>query len=92
VGCSRRWFATTIRRLESADNDTTFGSRRGIAAPGPHAPQQNHLLEALSDIQLERILPALLLVPMPLGKVLYESDDVLRHVYFPIDCTSPCSM
>ena len=23
---------------------------------------------------------------MPLGKVLYESGDVLRHVYFPIDC------
>jgi CRP-like cAMP-binding protein len=24
-------------------------------------------------------------VPMPLGKVLYESGDVLRHVYFPTD-------
>ena len=23
---------------------------------------------------------------MPLGKVLYESGDVLRHVYFPTDC------
>jgi CRP-like cAMP-binding protein len=23
---------------------------------------------------------------MPLGKVLYESGDVLRHVYFPVDC------
>lgn len=23
---------------------------------------------------------------MPLGKVLYESGEVLRHVYFPIDC------
>jgi hypothetical protein len=23
---------------------------------------------------------------MPLGTVLYESGDVLRHVYFPVDC------
>jgi CRP-like cAMP-binding protein len=23
---------------------------------------------------------------MPLGKVLYEAGDVLRHVYFPVDC------
>ena len=33
----------------------------------------------------ERIYPHLQLVPMPLGKVLYESGDVLRHVYFPTD-------
>ena len=53
---------------------------------GPHAPQQNHLLAALSDAERERILPNLQLVPMPLGKVLYESGDTLRHVYFPTDC------
>jgi len=35
---------------------------------------------------MERLLPALELVPMPIGKVLYESGDTLRHVYFPIDC------
>ena len=29
--------------------------------------------------------PHLQLVTMPLGKVLYESGDVLRHVYFPTD-------
>ncbi len=54
--------------------------------PGTQTPQQNHLLEALSDLERARILPHLQLVPMPLGKVLYESGDVLRHVYFPIDC------
>jgi len=63
-----------------------FGSRRGMAVPDTRTPQQNHLLEALSDLERERILPHLQLVPMPLGKVLYESGDVLRHVYFPIDC------
>src|SRR6185437_4168141 len=34
----------------------------------------------------ERIGPHLQLVSMPLGKVLYESGDVLGHVYFPINC------
>jgi len=57
-----------------------------MAVPDTRTPQQNHLLEALSDLERERILPHLQLVPMPLGKVLYESGDVLRHVYFPIDC------
>ena len=47
------------------------------------APQQNHLLAALSAAERERIYPQLKLVPMPLGKVLYESGDVMRHVYFP---------
>jgi CRP-like cAMP-binding protein len=48
-------------------------------------PQQNHLLAALSSAERERIYPHLRLVPMPLGKVLYESGDLLSHVYFPID-------
>ena len=33
-----------------------------------------------------RLLPNLELVALPLGKVLYESGDTLRHVYFPVDC------
>jgi hypothetical protein len=33
----------------------------------------------------ERLYPHLQLVTLPLGKVLYESRDVLRHVYFPTD-------
>jgi CRP-like cAMP-binding protein len=48
-----------------------------------HAPEQNHLLAALSPAARERIYPHLQCVPMPLAKVLYESGDVLRHVYFP---------
>jgi len=53
--------------------------------PPTHDPQQNHLLAALSADERERVYPALQLVQMPLGKVLYESGDVLRHVYFPTD-------
>jgi len=52
------------------------------AAPDP---QQNHLLAALSPTERGRVYPHLRLVPMPLGKVLYESGDLLRHVYFPTD-------
>lgn len=49
-------------------------------------PQSNYLLHALSQAERERIYPYLELIQMPLGKVLYESGDVQRHVYFPIDC------
>lgn len=50
-----------------------------------HVLQQNHLLAALSDEVRQRLLPHLELVPLPLGKVLYESGATLRHVYFPTD-------
>jgi CRP-like cAMP-binding protein len=46
-------------------------------------PEQNHLLAALSPAARERIYPHLQYIAMPLAKVLYESGDVLRHVYFP---------
>ena len=60
--------------------------RTGLFMPDPtHNPQQNHLLAALSAAERERLYPHLRLVPMPLGEVLYESGDVLRHVYFPTD-------
>src|SRR5665213_1613194 len=49
------------------------------------APKQNRLLDALSPAARERLYPYLELVEMPLGKVLYESGDALRHVYFPTD-------
>ncbi len=51
-----------------------------------HEPRQNRLLAALSAAEAERVFPHLQSVPMPLGKVLYESGDTLRHVYFPADC------
>jgi CRP-like cAMP-binding protein len=51
-----------------------------------HMPGQNHLLAALSAAERERLYPHLRLVPMPLGHALYESGDVLRYVYFPLDC------
>ena len=53
--------------------------------PDSHDPQQNHLLAALSAAERTRLYPHLRLIQMPLGKVLYESGDVLRHVFFPTD-------
>jgi CRP-like cAMP-binding protein len=58
---------------------------RSSSTPESSSPQQNRLLAALSPDERERIFPHLQPVQMPLGKVLYESGDVLRHVYFPTD-------
>ena len=47
-------------------------------------PKDNGLLAALPVEEWLRIKPQLEWVEMPLGKVLYESDGALSHVYFPI--------
>ena len=46
-------------------------------------PRKNHLLAALADESYQRLLPALELIAMPLGWVLYESGGKLNYVYFP---------
>ena len=46
-------------------------------------PKQNHLLDALLIGEFNRLLPNLVLVELPLGKVLYEAGGLLEHVYFP---------
>jgi CRP-like cAMP-binding protein len=53
--------------------------------PGIVFPQQNHILDALPTAERERIFPHLKLVTLPLGAVLYEAGDALRHIYFPTD-------
>lgn len=49
----------------------------------PTIPRQNHLLAALPAAEFERWQPALELVDLALGQVLYESGVQLRNVYFP---------
>ncbi len=49
------------------------------------SPQQNLLLASLPAEVQERLAPHLELVALPLGMVLYESGDTMRHVYFPTD-------
>jgi CRP-like cAMP-binding protein len=43
----------------------------------------NRLLAALPDAEWRRWQPALQIVDMPLGQVVYESGTTLSHVYFP---------
>ena len=46
-------------------------------------PLQNHLLAALPGEVLARLTPSMDTIALPLGKVLYESGDSLRYIYFP---------
>ena len=48
-------------------------------------PRDNHILDALPDEERDRLFPHLSFVSMPLGKVLYESGETLKHIYFPTD-------
>jgi len=50
-----------------------------------HLPEikQNLLLASLADAELENWLPDLEFIQMPLGKVLYESGEIEKYVYFP---------
>jgi CRP-like cAMP-binding protein len=50
----------------------------------PHqAEGANRLLAVLPDEERHRLVPHLELIPLPLGKALYESGDRLRNVYLP---------
>lgn len=46
-------------------------------------PSQNRLLAALSNGELEQLLPSLEPVTLPVGKMLYEPGEQLSHAYFP---------
>jgi CRP-like cAMP-binding protein len=49
-------------------------------------PAVNHLLAALPRNDLARLLPALAPVSLKFGEILYEPNQPIPHVYFPIDC------
>ena len=46
-------------------------------------PAENLLLAALPKDVRRRLQPDLELIPLSVGKVIYESNDALSHVYFP---------
>ena len=48
-----------------------------------NSPTCNHLLNALPQVDYERLEPYLESVTLKLGEVLYESGDQMRHAYFP---------
>jgi CRP-like cAMP-binding protein len=45
----------------------------------------NLLLATIPEEAQKTLFPSLKKISLPLGKVLYESGDVLHHVYFPTD-------
>jgi CRP-like cAMP-binding protein len=49
----------------------------------PPDPRQNHILNALPQLEREQLFPHLKLVALPLGTVVYESGAAMRHIYFP---------
>jgi CRP-like cAMP-binding protein len=54
--------------------------------PALARPEDNQILAALPAAERERLFTHLERIQMPLGSVLYESGDTLRHIYFPTDC------
>jgi CRP-like cAMP-binding protein len=46
-------------------------------------PIQNQLLAALPTKEYKRLLPHLEHISLPLMSILYESGDIIEHVYFP---------
>jgi len=57
----------------------------GLGSMRSHLPamQQNRLLASLPHELLENWLPDLEFLQMPLGRVLYESREIEKYVYFP---------
>ena len=49
------------------------------------SPRQNQLLAALPAADYERLLPDLELVPLELGRAVYESGGEEKYAYFPTD-------
>lgn len=74
--------------MATRNSNTDAGRPRPRSRPDadsqarPH-PRLNHLLAALPAVDYARIGPALELIPMKLGGVLYEPGVRLRYVYFP---------
>lgn len=50
-----------------------------------HVPGQNRLLTALPKHEYDRLRPHLDTVPLPLRTILYEADEPITHVFFPLN-------
>jgi CRP-like cAMP-binding protein len=49
-----------------------------------HVPGENRLLVALPKDEYEHLLPHLEKVSLPLRKILYEANEPIAHVFFPL--------
>ncbi len=57
-------------------------------APAHGNPRRNLILGALSEADYDAVTEMLDVVNLTAGQVIYESGDVLQHVYFPATCTA----
>jgi CRP-like cAMP-binding protein len=72
--------ATPAHANGSAKADALVGAMLTLVEP---EALKSHLLAALPRAVLDRWLPMLEVVELPLGSVLYESGSTLSHAYFP---------
>ena len=49
-------------------------------------PRTNALLEAMTPVRRSRLARLMAPTVLTLGDVLYEADENIRYIYFPIDC------
>lgn len=73
----------TASTTKKSDVSASRSPHNGPIVSSSHESKLNRLLAALPDAPMERWLPDLALVDMPLGYVLYESGKTEHHVYFP---------
>ena len=64
-------------------HDHTTPSDSIALAPG-EAITRNQLLRALSADEIERLVPSLESIPLHVGMPIYEPNERITHVYFPI--------
>ena len=67
--------------------------RRGVPfsfAGAYAAPRQNHILAAVPEADYQRIVSAMELVPLELGRLLHEPGTAPRHVLFPVSGVVSC--
>ena len=57
-----------------------------LARTARHSPRQNDLLASLPEADYARLSDNLELIPLPLGRAVYESGAQLDYAYFPTDC------
>ncbi len=80
------------KRIGAAPTESGAGHDSGIKKnqsfnnKSLNQPNQNHILNALPLAALENLSQHLELVHLPVGKMIYESSEELRHAYFPTTC------
>jgi CRP-like cAMP-binding protein len=75
--------AVETLRLTARSNSMSSTSNLETFTVADNEALQNHLLAALSEEEIARLLPELQPVSLTLGQVIYESGEQMEYVYFP---------